>query len=335
MIDIAEVASLLGPASSGELEAMALRSHRATLAHFGRTIRFFAPLYLSNECITTCTYCGFAATNETIVRRTLGPAEAMAEAAELTSRGFRHLLLVSGEHPRIVNRDYLAGVVETLAPTVPSLSIETQVWDTPTYRRLHEAGCEGVVVYQETYDETTYRAVHLKGRKRNYGWRREAPERAAEAGMRRLGIGVLLGLAPDWRADVLALVAHARELQRVAWRCEITVSLPRLRPCAGGIVPQSVVSDRDFVQLVCALRLALPEVGIVMSTREAPRLRDHLVRIGVTHMSAGSHTEPGGYLRPGEAEPQFDIEDDRPVEAVAASVRSAGYEVVWKDWVRS
>lgn len=334
-LDLHDIAALLSPAAVPVLEDIAQRAHRSTLGRFGKTIRFFAPLYVSNECVTTCTYCGFRATNTAIVRKTLSEAEALAEARSLTSRGFRHMLLVSGEHPRIVSRDYLEGVIATLAPEVPSISIETQVWDTAAYRRYAAAGCEGVVVYQETYDPITYAQVHLKGKKRNYGWRLEAPERAAEAGMRRLGIGVLLGLSADWRADVLALVAHARHLQKVAWKSELTVAVPRLRPCAGGIDARGTVSDRDFVQIICALRLALPEAGIVLSTREAPALRDRLVRIGVTHMSAGSHTEPGGYLHPGEAEPQFEIEDHRSPAEVAGVVRLAGYDVVWKDWVRA
>ena len=334
-LDLHEVAALLSPAAEHLLEPIAQRAHRVTLSHFGRTVRFFAPLYVSNECVTTCTYCGFAATNLDITRKTLTPAGALDEARSLVARGFRHLLLVSGEHPRIVNRQYLTDVIATLAPEVPTLSVEVQVWDTDTYRTFADAGCEGVVVYQETYDPDVYAAVHVKGKKRNYGWRLEAPERAAEAGMRRLGVGALLGLAPDWRADVLALVAHARHLQKVAWRCELTVSVPRLRPCAGGAPPAADVSDRDFARIICALRLALPEVGIVLSTREAPLLRDNLVRMGVTHMSAGSHTEPGGYLRPGEAEAQFEIEDHRSPAEVAAAVSSAGYEVVWKDWVRA
>src|SRR2546423_5591263 len=333
--DLPSVAALLSPAAAPALEEMAQRARHTTLAHFGRTIRFSAPMYVANECVTPCTYCGFSATNNDNVRKTLAPSEALAEARSLLSRGFRHLLLVSGEHPRIVSRDYLTDVISTLAPEVPSISVEVQVWDTETYRRCAAAGCEGVVVYQETYDPATYAAVHLKGKKRNYGWRLEAPERAAEAGMRRLGIGALLGLSDDWRADALALVAHAWHLQKMAWRCELTVSVPRLRPCAGGSSPRVDVPDADLVQLVCALRLALPEVGIVLSTREAPRLRDHLMRIGVTHMSAGSHTEPGGYLHPGEAEPQFEIEDHRSPDEVAGVVRAQGYELVWEDWVRA
>jgi 2-iminoacetate synthase len=234
-----------------------------------------------------------------------------------------------------VSKDYLLRCVEALAPLVPTLSVEVQVWDTPTYRRLVDAGCDGLVVYQEAYDRSTYSGVHLKGKKRNYDWRLAAPDRGAEAGMRRLGIGALLGLHADWRAEALAVAAHAHALMQRWWRAEVTVSLPRLRPAAGGYTPAASVPDRDFVQLLCALRLALGDVGIAVSTREAAWLRDGLVPLGVTLMSAGSHTEPGGYAAPSDAEPQFAISDDRSPEEVAAALRARGYDPVWKDWQRA
>jgi 2-iminoacetate synthase len=218
---------------------------------------------------------------------------------------------------------------------MPSVSVEVQVWDTDTYRRLVDAGCEGLVVYQETYDRDTYAAVHLKGKKRNFDWRLSAPDRGAEAGMRRLGIAALLGLHADWRGDALAVATHAAALVHRWWRCELTVALPRLRPAAGGYDPADPVDDRDFVQLLCALRLFLPDVGITMSTRESAALRDALVPLGVTHMSAGSHTEPGGYSGPSDAEPQFEVSDDRSPAAVARALRDAGYDPVWKDWERT
>ncbi|HSS09148.1 MAG TPA: radical SAM protein, partial [Acidimicrobiales bacterium] len=280
------------------------------------------------------TYCGFSADND-IARRTLSIDELAAEGAELRRRGFRHVLLVAGEHARIVSKAYLVECVEVLAPTIPSISIEVQVWDTTTYRRLVEAGCEGLTVFQETYDPETYRTVHLKGKKRNYAWRLAAPDRGAEAGMRKLGIGALLGLHPDWRSEVIAVAAHARALIRRWWRCEVTIALPRLRPAAGGFASADPVEDREFVQLLCALRIALPDVGINLSTREAPAFRDALVRLGVTTMSAGSHTEPGGYASSTDAEPQFEIADNRTPAEVAAALRAAGYDPVWKDWERA
>lgn len=329
-----DFAALLSPAATPRLEELAAAAHRTTIRRFGRTIHLFAPLYLSNECVSTCTYCGFSAENE-IARRTLAVDEVVAEAAELARRGFRHLLLVAGEHARIVSKDYLVECVRAVAPMMPSVSVEVQVWDTDTYRRLVEAGCEGLVVYQETYDRDTYAAVHLKGKKRNYEWRLGAPDRGGEAGMRRLGIAALLGLHSDWRADALATAAHAHALVKRWWRSEVTVALPRLRPAAGDYEPADPVDDRDFVQLLCALRLFLPDVGITLSTREAPAFRDALVRLGVTHMSAGSHTEPGGYAGPSDAEPQFAVNDDRSPAQVAAALRAAGYEPVWKDWERA
>ncbi|MFP5377119.1 MAG: 2-iminoacetate synthase ThiH, partial [Acidimicrobiia bacterium] len=206
--------------------------------------------------------------------------------------------------------------------------------DTGTYRRLVEAGCDGLVVYQETYDRDLYAGVHRKGKKRNYDWRLAAPDRGAQAGMRRLGVGALLGLSPDWRWEALAVAAHARALVRRWWRCEVAVSLPRLRPAAGAAPPAAAVGDRDLVQLLCALRLLLPDVGLVLSTREPPALRDALLGLGVTHLSAGSSTEPGGYTEPDGAEPQFEVADLRSAAEVAAVVRSAGYDPVWKDWQR-
>jgi 2-iminoacetate synthase len=329
----ADLAVLLSEAAAARLEDLAQAAHRVSLARFGRAVRLFAPLYLSNECVSTCTYCGFSAGNA-ITRRTLSATEVAAEAAELHRRGFRHVLLVSGEHARIVSRDYLVDCVQAVAPHFPQVSVEVQVWDTDTYRRLLAAGCDGVTVYQETYDPRTYASVHLKGKKRNYAWRLAAPDRAAEAGMRRLAIGALLGLHPDWRAEALALAAHAQALIQRWWRCEVSIALPRLRPAAGGYEPQEAVSDAAFVQLLCALRIVLPDVGISLSTREPAPLRDALDPLGVTTMSAGSHTEPGGYAAESDAEPQFTISDLRSPAEVAAALRSAGYDPVWKDWQR-
>ena len=329
-----EFAALLSDAAATRLEDIAAEAHRTTIRRFGRAVRLFAPLYLSNECVSTCTYCGFSAGND-IARRTLAPEEVRAEADALVACGFRHVLLVAGEHARIVSKDYLVECVRAIAPVVPEISIEVQVWDEGTYRRLVDAGCDGVVVYQETYDRDTYAGVHLKGKKRNYDWRLAAPDRAAAGGMRRLGVGALLGLHDDWRSEALLLAAHAQGLIRRWWRCEVAVALPRLRPAAGGFVPTDPVDDAAFVQLLCALRLTLPDVGITMSTREPANLRDALVPLGVTTMSAGSHTEPGGYAAPSDAEPQFAISDERSPAAVAAALRAAGYDPVWKDWQRA
>jgi 2-iminoacetate synthase len=329
-----DFAVLLSAPAANRLEDLAQRAQRITRARFGATVRLFSPLYLSNECVSTCTYCGFSAGND-IARRTLSADEVRLEAAELHRRGFRHILLVAGEHARIVSKGYLEECVAAISPLFAQVSVEVQVWDTDTYRRLAAAGCDGVVVYQEVYDRDTYAQVHLKGKKRNYAWRLAAPDRAAEAGMRRLGVGALLGLHPDWRTEAIAVAGHASALVRRWWRCEVSVALPRLRPAAGGYQPVDPVDDRSFVQLLCALRIALPDVGITLSTREPPWLRDGVVPLGVTAMSAGSHTEPGGYAEVSDSEPQFEISDTRSPAEVAAALRAAGLDPVWKDWQRA
>jgi 2-iminoacetate synthase len=328
--DLADLAALLSPAAAARLEELAQAAHATTLRRFGRAVRLYAPLYVSNACLSTCTYCGFAK-GLPIARRTLSVDEVEAEARLLTGRGFRHLLLVSGEHRVEVSQDYLVEVVERLRPLVPALSIETQTWSDDTYARLVAAGLEGVVHYQETYDRERYAQTHTAGWKRDYDRRLNSTELAAGAGVRRLGVGALLGLAVDWRRDVLAVAAHAAFLVRTFWRTEVTVALPRIKPSAAGYRPPVPVGDAEYVQALAALRLFEPAAGIVLSTREPPALRDGLVRIAVTTMSAGSSTEPGGYSHPGEATEQFSISDERTPAEVAAMLVAAGYEPVWKD----
>lgn len=327
---LSDVAALLSPAAAERLEDLAAASRALTLARFGRTMHLYAPLYLSNECLTTCGYCGFAK-DLRVVRKTLTGSETLAEAEHLTAQGYRSLLLLTGEHQRLTGVPFLERHVRLLAPRVPSISLEVQVWSEAEYRRLVSAGCEGVVIYQETYDPKRYLEVHLAGKKRDYRFRLLGPERAARAGVRRVGIGALLGLHDDWRFEALATAAHARHLMTTSWRTQVTVSVPRLRPSASGFRPRVEVGDRDLTQLVCAFRMGLPDAGLVLSTREPAELRDGLHRIGITHTSAGSHTEPGGYEHPGEADGQFEIADQRSPAEVAASLRSMGYDPVWED----
>jgi 2-iminoacetate synthase len=322
--------ALLSPAARRRVEELAQAARAVTLQRFGRAVRLFAPLYVSNACLSSCTYCGFSKGLD-VVRRTLSVDEVATEAETLTAQGFRHLLLVAGEHRVEVSADYLVDCVQRLRGVVPSISIETQTWSDDTYARLVDAGLEGVVHYQETYDRARYAETHVAGWKRDYDRRLSSTERAAESGVRRLGIGALLGLGQDWRADVLAVAHHATWLQREYWRTEVTVALPRIKPSASGFQPLVPVGDVDYVQALAALRLAAPEAGIVLSTREPAALRDGLVRIAVTTMSAGSSTEPGGYTTPGTAQEQFAISDERSPAAVAGMLEAAGYEPVWKD----
>lgn len=329
--DLSDLAALLSDDASERLEELAQASRALTRQRFGDTIHLYAPLYLSNECMTTCTYCGFAKDLQ-IKRRTLSISASEREARALAAKGYRHLLLLTGEHKRSSGVEALAEHLDALGAFIPQLSLEVQVFEQHEYEILRDAGCDGVVAYQETYDRDRYAEVHLAGPKRRFEFRLDGPERAAAAGIRRLGIGALLGLSDDWRFDVLATVAHGLHLQRAAWRSELTVSVPRIRPSASGFQPQAIVGDRDLAQIICAVRLMLPDAGIVMSSREPAGFRDKLVPLGVTHTSAGSHTEPGGYTEPGEADEQFSVNDTRDVDEVAAALRGMGYDIVWKDW---
>ena len=344
---------LIAPKTDAELERLAQRSQLLTRQNFGRTMRLFAPLYLSNECINNCRYCGFSRDNP-ILRVTLDLKQVIAEARHLAAEGFRQILLVAGEHPRFVSESYLVDCVRALVRDFSSIAIEIGPLETSDYRRVVQAGAEALVVYQETYDRGTYAEMHTSGPKRDFDWRLDCPERGYDAGFRRIGIGALFGLAP-WREEAIALAAHIDYLLKRCWQAQITVSLPRLRPAAGGFQPAYTMTDRELAQLVCAFRISFPQLGIVLSTRERASLRDALVPLGVTMMSAGSHTEPGGYTGQGVdnlhmtvrgrivapefeqgldrlATGQFEISDERSPREIAASLRRFGLEPVWKDW---
>ena len=357
-LTLADFADLISPAASDLLEPLCRRSQALTQQRFGKVIRLFAPLYLSNECVNNCQYCGFSRDNP-ILRVTLSVDEVLREARALKEQGFRNVLLVAGEHPRFVSKNYLADCVRALHDVFPGISLEVGPMETEDYRPIVRAGADGLVVYQETYDRALYAELHTAGPKRDFNWRMETPERAYAAGFRRLGIGALFGLA-DWRFEALCVAGHADYLLRNCWKAQLTISLPRLRPCAGQFEPLTRMTNRDLVQLVCAFRLMFPDAGLVLSTREPAKLRDGLVPLGITLMSAGSHTEPGGYTGAGKehlhqtvrgrivelgasewattrngdvhATGQFEVADERSPQEVADRIRRLGYEPVWKDW---
>ncbi|HUZ07266.1 MAG TPA: 2-iminoacetate synthase ThiH [Candidatus Paceibacterota bacterium] len=359
-LSLADFANLISPAAAELLEHICRRSHAMTKQRFGKVIRLFAPLYLSNECVNNCSYCGFSRDNP-ILRVTLSLDEVRQEAQALKEQGFRNILLVAGEHPKFVSNNYLRDCIAALHADWPSVSLEVGPMEVEEYRPLVAAGADGLTVYQETYDRKVYAEMHTAGPKRNFDWRLETPERAYAAGFRRLGISPLYGLA-DWRYEALSAAAHADYLLRNCWKAALTISTVRIRPCAGEFQPLTHLSDRDLVQLVCAIRLMFPDVGIVLSTRENPKLRDGLIPLGVTMMSAGARTEPGGYTgagrekihhtergiikelasgasewvplegHPTNATGQFKIADERPPVEVADRIRKLGYEPVWKDW---
>ena len=325
-----DLQALLSPAAAGYLEEMAARANRLTLQRFGKNILMYAPLYISNFCTNGCRYCGFSASNQ-VPRRTLTLDEVWTEAKVLYDLGFRHILLVTGESPKAVDNDYLAACVRRIQPLFSSISIEVYPMETEGYRQMVEAGVDGLTVYQETYDRALYQEMHPFGKKRDYDFRLLTPERGGAAGLRRIGLGFLLGLG-EFRSEAFFLGLHALHLSRHYWRTQVSVSFPRIRPADGGFQPLHPVSDRHFVQLLCTLRLLLPDAGLVLSTRESAALRNNLLPLGITQMSAGSCTAPGGYADKDLSTQQFAIDDDRSPEEVCRLIRASGYEAVWKDW---
>jgi 2-iminoacetate synthase len=346
-------AAMLEPKAPAQIEAMAHESRQITRRNFGRTMRLFAPLYVSNECVNNCSYCGFSRDNNAILRVTLTIDQVIREAQHLLDQGFRNILLVAGEHPRFVSDGYLEECIRALRDVVPTIGIEVGPMEAPEYEQMVKAGAEGLVVYQETYDRVVYEQMHTAGPKKDFDWRLACPERGYAGGFRRIGIGALFGLS-DWRLEALRLATHLEHLYKHCWKSSFTVAFPRLRPAAGGFKPMTDFPDWALVQTICAFRLTFPEVGIVLSTREPAPLRDALAPLGITMMSAGSHTEPGGYTGAGSddlhltvrgrrveleattgrtrAEGQFGIADERSPQGVAEMLRARGLDPVWKDW---
>ncbi len=323
--------ALLSPQAAPLLEEMAQAAHRVTVQNFGRTIQLYTPLYLANYCVNHCVYCGFSAKNR-IERRKLTLAEVESEARAIAATGLKHLLILTGESRQESPVSYIRDCVLVLRKYFPSISIEIYPVSKDEYVELVAAGVDGLTIYQEVYHEETYLRLHPKGPKRDYRFRLEAPERAGEAGIRTINIGALLGLY-DWRAEVFITGLHADYLQRRFPEIEISVSCPRMRPYSGeSYHPEYPMTDRDLVQAITALRLFLPRLGMTLSTREDSRLRDNLMRLGVTKMSAGSSTAVGGHTDGKDSVGQFDISDHRSVPEMQEAISRSGYKPVFKDW---
>lgn len=319
---------LLSRAADPYLEEMAVLAREITMQRFGRTVLLYAPLYLSNVCYSTCTYCGFAY-GHNIRRRTLTIDEAVADADVLHRQGIRHILLLTGEAYRDTPVSYIGEAASALSSRFPSIGIEVYPLKEKDYSMLREKGVDGLTVYQETYDPLRYAQVHPKGMKSLMNWRLDAPDRGGRAGLRRLSIGALLGLS-DATTEVAALGLHARYLLRNYWQSSLSVSLPRLRP-ATEVHELPTVPDRDYVRYWLALRLFLPDAGLVLSSRETASFRDRMMGICITQVSAGARTEPGGYSG-SEATEQFHRSDERSVADMAAAVAACGKEPVFTDW---
>ena len=331
--DIEKLLVLISPAAEDYLEQMAQSAHRLTVRRFGQTVRLYAPLYLSNYCVNSCRYCGFN-TNNKSERVRLNTNQVLKEAKIISENGFKDILLVSGEDRDFVTVDYLTELARKLRGMFSSISVEIYPMSTQEYSRLFKSGIEGVTLYQETYNRNAYRYYHPAGPKADYDNRLNTQDRCAAAGMREIGLGVLLGLT-DWRMETLALAEHAHYLAKCYWNSRISFSFPRLRPayktCLSGC--KQTVGDKELVQMITALRLCFADAGLVLSTREPARLRNHLIKLGVTKMSAGSKTSPGGYSKKNDkSAEQFEIDDTRRPADIAAMLKQAGYYPVWKDW---
>jgi 2-iminoacetate synthase len=329
-LNVDDFTALISPAAEPYLLEMVDKSEKLTLQRFGNILSLFAPLYLSNTCANECTYCGFSMSNA-IKRLTLNESQVQKEVMAIKSKGFDHLLLVTGETNK-VSMPYFERMIPHIKPHFSQLSMEVQPLDTAEYKTLQTIGLDGVLVYQETYRRKTYLEHHLRGNKSNFNYRLDAPDRIGQAGIHKIGLGVLLGLE-DWRTDSVMMAHHLRHLQKRYWRSRFSVAFPRIRPCEGGIVPKSIISDRQLVQLIAAWRLFDRDLEMSLSTRESAEFRNHAVRMGFTTMSAESKTQPGGYADDSqEALEQFEISDERSVADISAMIRSQGREVVWKDW---
>ncbi len=322
--------ALISPTAMPYLEEMAMLSHRLTQKRFGKTLQLYIPLYLSNECQNICTYCGFSLHNQ-IPRKTLSSSEIQQEAGYLKQQGFEHVLLVTGEANRTVGVDYLKNAITLLKQQFANVSMEVQPLEQDEYETLIDAGLHTVLVYQETYHKDDYKLHHTKGKKSNFYYRLATPDRLGKAGIHKIGLGVLIGLE-DWRTDNFFTALHLQYLEKTYWQTKYSISFPRLRPAEGLIEPKVVMNDKELVQLICAWRIFNEEVELSMSTRENEKFRDHIIQLGITSISAGSKTNPGGYVTAVESLEQFEIDDSRSPAEVVRMIERQGYKAVWKDW---
>ncbi|MBG6246900.1 MULTISPECIES: 2-iminoacetate synthase ThiH [Symbiopectobacterium] len=326
-----DMMALLSPVARHYLEPLAARAQQLTRQRFGNTVGFYVPLYLSNLCANDCTYCGFSMSNH-IKRKTLNQEEILREIAAIKALGFDNLLLITGEHQRKVGMDYFRDMLPLIRPHFSALMMEVQPMAQEDYAELKWLGLDGVMVYQETYHPVTYQQHHLRGNKQDFHWRLDTPDRLGSAGIDKIGLGALIGLSHSWRTDCYMVAEHLLYLQQTYWQSRYSISFPRLRPCAGGITPASIMDEAQLLQVICAFRLLAPDVELSLSTRESPYFRDNVVPIAINSVSAFSKTQPGGYADDRSELEQFSPHDNRRPEAVAQAVAQAGLQPVWKDW---
>ncbi|AIQ46285.1 thiamine biosynthesis protein ThiH [Paenibacillus sp. FSL R7-0273] len=328
-LDEHDLQVLLSPAAGDCLEEMARQARSLTRSHFGHVMQLFTPMYLADFCINHCTYCSFSSIYD-FPRKKLSPEEVRREAEAIAATGIRHILILTGESRTESPVSYLKECVRILKEFFSSVSIEVNPLSEGEYKELKEAGVDGLTLYQEVYHEETYSKLHVKGPKKIYRNRLDAPERGCRAGFRVVNIGALLGMY-DWRQEAFFTAMHARYLQDKYPECEIGLSAPRFRPFLGEYDSGHIVTDRALVQIILAYRLFLPRAGITLSTREPSALRDRLIHLGVTKMSAGVSTEVGGHTQQGGT-PQFEISDGRSVHEISEMLKANSLQPVYKDW---
>ncbi len=332
--EVAVLAQVRDPALTQQLFEVA---GRVKTAIYGRRMVLFAPLYISNLCANECVYCAFRARNAAIARRALRQDEIVSEVRALEDQGHKRVLLVAGEAYPEEGLDYVLRAVRTVYATrsgergeIRRVNVNIAPLSVDEFKRLHAEQIGTYQLFQETYHLPTYRKVHIAGRKADYRWRLTAFDRAMEAGFGDVGVGVLFGLH-DWRFEVLALMRHIRHLEERFGIGPHTISVPRLEPAAGSALssaPPHAVPDEDFRRIVAILRVAVPYTGIIMSTRETARMRRDSFALGVSQISAGSRTNPGGYSLDADADEtdgQFSLGDHRPLDEVVADLAAMGY----------
>ena len=330
-LNIEDFMALISPAAAPYLEIMASISRQYTLQRFGKTISLYIPLYLTNSCTNFCVYCGFNHTNP-LKRIILTEEEIKNELLAIKKLGnFENLLLVTGENPRAAGVDYLERALQIAHPLFSNLSIEVMPLKTEDYKRLTDSGLYGVVCFQETYNRSRYNVYHPRGMKAKFDWRLNGFDRMGEANVHKIGLGVLIGLE-EWRTDVTMMARHLRYLQKQYWQTKYSVNFPRMRPSEGHFQPNVILNDKELAQLIFAFRIFDHDVDISISTRESASFRDNMLPLGITSLSAGSKTEPGGYATYPQALEQFHISDERTPKEVATAIRQKGYEPIWKDW---
>lgn len=331
--DVEDFMALISEAALPYLEKMAQLSRHYTQERFGKNISMFVPLYLTNSCTNSCVYCGFNCSNKS-PRIILSEEEIMAEYLAIKKLGpFENLLLVTGENPSKAGVEYIRRALQLAKPHFSNLKIEVMPLETEEYFSLRSDGLNGVICFQETYHRADYNRYHPRGRKADFEWRVNAFDRMGQAGVHSIGLGVLIGLDRDWRTDMTMMAYHLRYLQKNYWQTKYSVNFPRIRPAENGLFqPNVVMTDKELAQLTFAMRIFDRDVDISYSTREQAAFRDNMATLGVTTMSAGSKTDPGGYASYPVALAQFEVCDDRSVEEVALALNQRGLEAVWKDW---